>query len=257
MKRLVAAVLLALGLVLGVVLPVTGSGRLPLVLGAVCLAAAGVVAAWSTRTDWSRMAWVAAGVAAAVALVLVPGVVNGRRNAQGIAWTVPRGEHVILAEAGVAVTRRGPTGTLTGRELDSGAQRWRLQLGDPELNIGQLTAQRVGGMLILLDADGLLRGVDLATGNLRWQAAGGRAFPIASPAATPSRCCAASSPTAAGRRPARPRTARCAGTRRPRPPIGTWAPRTPRRALSRGRRASRCCAPGSVTRFATWRAAAS
>ena len=179
MRRLVAAALLALGLVLGIVLPVTGSGRLPLVLGAACLAAAGVVAAWSTRTDWSRMAWVAAAIASAVALLLVPGVVNGRRNAQGIAWTVPQGERVILAEAGVAVTRRGPTGTLTGRALDSGAQRWRLQLGDPALNIGQLTAQRVGGMLILLDADGVLRGVELATGKVRWQAEGARAFPIA------------------------------------------------------------------------------
>ena len=34
-------------------------------------------------------------------------------------------------------------------------------------------------MLILLDADGLLRGVDLATGKLHWQAEGARAFPIA------------------------------------------------------------------------------
>ena len=161
MRRLPAG-LLAAGLILGVVLPLAGFGRLPFLLGVLCLAAAGL----ATR----RAPLAVAGIAAAVLLFLVPGFVNGRRNDEGIAWATPKGERVELAAAGFVITSSSHDGTLTARDLATGARRSRkTRLGEAHFASG-LLVRRVGGTLLVVDRAGVLRGLDLKTGTQRWAA---------------------------------------------------------------------------------------
>ena len=164
--RLLPAGLLAAGLILGVVLPIAGFGRLPFLLGVLCLAAAGIVAARQT----GRRLFALAGIAAAVLLFFVPGFVTGRRNDEGIAWSAPKGERVVLAEAGFAITSSSHDGTITARDLATGARRWRkTNLGKEHFASG-LLVRRVGGTLLVVDRQGRFRGLDLKTGKQRWAA---------------------------------------------------------------------------------------
>ena len=74
----------------------------------------------------------------------------------------------MLAEAGYAVTRDADGYVLTGRDLDTGDQRWRLRLPVGRDPSSQFGVQRVGEMLIVHDRDGRLSGVDVTTGKVRW-----------------------------------------------------------------------------------------
>ena len=95
-----------------------------------------------------------AGIAAAVLLFLVPGFITGRRNDEGIAWSAPKGERVVLAEAGFAITSSSHDGTITARDLDTGARRWRrTDLGKEHFASG-LLVRRVGGTLLVVDRAG-------------------------------------------------------------------------------------------------------
>ena len=159
-------------------LPIAGFGRLPFLLGLVCIALAGVLAARQT----GRAVFALAGIAAAVLLFFVPGFITDRRNDEGIAWTAPKGERVALAEAGYAITSSGDD-AITARDLDTGKRRWRLDLGREHFSEG-LLVRRVGGTLLVVDDAGRLRGVDLETGEQRWDTppASGLVLPaIASP----------------------------------------------------------------------------
>jgi outer membrane protein assembly factor BamB len=157
MRRL-PAVLLAAGLILGVVLPIAGLGRLPFLIGVACLVAAGL----ATR----RAPLALAGIAAAVLLFLLPGFLIDRRNDQGIAWTAPKGERVVFAGAGLAVTSQEAGQRIAGRDLATGKRRW--VLGLPEGSRGDVQVRRVGRTLLVSDRASTLRAVDLATGKLRW-----------------------------------------------------------------------------------------
>ncbi|WP_028067922.1 outer membrane protein assembly factor BamB family protein [Solirubrobacter soli] len=160
--RLFSVALAVVGVVVGVVLPAAGLGLIPLLVGAACLAAAGVIARRGRLIA-------AAGIAAALALLLAPLVVDHIRNRQGIAWAVPEGEGIVLAEAGYAVTRDDGGHVLTGRDLATGKQRWRVRLAETPNESSQFGVQRVGGVLIVHDRGGRLSGVDLATGKQRWR----------------------------------------------------------------------------------------
>ena len=152
-------------------LPIAGSGRLPLLLGAACLVAAGFLAA--RQASRRRALFALAGIAGAVVLLLTPVVVNGRRNDEGIAWAVPKGERVVLAEAGLAVTERNDGRTLTGRELGTGAREWKVDLPDDGRLGSGLIVHRVGKTLLVVGSDGKLRALELATGRERWDAPAG------------------------------------------------------------------------------------
>ena len=162
--RWLPAVLLAAGLILGVVLPIAGFGRLPFLAGVLCLALAGIVAARQS----GRALLALAGIAAAVLLFLLPGFITGRRNDEGITWVTPKGERVELAEAGFAVTSSDNNTTITARELDTGKRRWRMDLDVREHFASNLLVRRVGDTLLVVDNDGRLRGIDLETGKQRW-----------------------------------------------------------------------------------------
>ena len=109
-------------------------------------------------------------LAGAILLLFLPGFVNGRRNDEGIAWVTPKGERVELAEAGVAITSSSADGTITARDLVTGARRWRkTRLGVQNFN-SDLLVRRVGGTLLVVDRAGVLRGLDLKTGRQRWAA---------------------------------------------------------------------------------------
>jgi outer membrane protein assembly factor BamB len=159
--RLLPAGLLAAGVILGVVLPLTGAGRLPFLIGVACIAAAGL----ATR----RTPLALAGIAAAVLLLLLPGFVNGRRNDEGIAWVAPEGERVVFAEAGLAVTQRDQGFDVTGRDIDTGAFRWRHEFAHADTPVGQGEVTRVGKTLLVDDRGGKLHALDLATGKQRWE----------------------------------------------------------------------------------------
>ena len=107
---------------------------------------------------------------AAVLLLFVPGFVNGRRNDEGIAWVAPKGERVELAEAGFAITSSSDDGTITARDLATGARRWRKTLLGKENFASELLVRRVGDTLLVVDREGVLRGLDLKTGKQRWDA---------------------------------------------------------------------------------------
>ena len=177
--RLFPVGLAVLGIVLGVGLPVLGAGRLPVLLGAACWFAAGVVAARQAQRRGAVL--VLAGLVAAVAVLAAPRIVTGVRNGQGIAWAVPAGERVVLAEHGLAVTRDADGVVLTGRDLATGKQRWRRELPKPESPSAQFSVQRVGETLIVHTRDDKLDGLELATGIRRWRDIAGGAPVIASP----------------------------------------------------------------------------
>ena len=97
--RRIAPVLAVAGLVVGIAVPFFWASRLPIFLGAALLVAAGLLA--------HRPLPALAGIAAAVVLLLAPGLINDWRNGRGIAWTVPDGERLLIAEAGTAITAAG------------------------------------------------------------------------------------------------------------------------------------------------------
>jgi hypothetical protein len=165
--RVLAILLAAAGLVLGLALPLAGiASWLPL-LAAVCFLAAGFVGAGAVRR---RGGWLAlAGVLAAAAVIALPVIVNRIGNAKGIAWSVGDRENVEFAEAGMAITAMDGSTVLTGRDLDDGERRWRLDLGKPLQPRGQLRIQRVGRTVLVTGRDGVLRAVDLGTGKVRWK----------------------------------------------------------------------------------------
>ena len=91
-----AIVVLVLGLVVAIAVPFFWASRIPIFIGAALLVAAGLPRA--------RPLPALTGIAAAVVLLLAPGLFNDWRNGRGIAWTVPDGERLLLAEAGAAIT---------------------------------------------------------------------------------------------------------------------------------------------------------
>ena len=103
-------------------------------------------------------------VAAAVVVVLA------RRGGlpEGVAWAAPAVERVILADHGLAITRDRAGQNLTGRDLATGAKRWRLRLAKPATQEFPLSVYRVGEVLLVRQGDGTLSGVDDATGHERW-----------------------------------------------------------------------------------------
>ena len=103
----------------------------------------------------------------------MPVFVNGRRNDEGIAWEVPKGERVVLAEAGTAVTERNDGRTLTARELGAGARNWKVDLPDDGRLGSSLSVRRVGRTLLVVGSDKKLRALDLATGLERWDTRAG------------------------------------------------------------------------------------
>jgi outer membrane protein assembly factor BamB len=165
MRRAALALLVA-GLAVAIAVPFAWESRVPVLLGAALLAAAGLVA--------RRPLAAAVGLVAAAALVFGPGLVDGWRNGRGIAWTVPRGEDLLLAEAGVAVTEDDDAHVLRARDIDSGAETWRLRLPGPRDDDGAQRAWRAGSTLLSVGWDGALRGIDLDRGTVRWTASAAR-----------------------------------------------------------------------------------
>src|SRR5689334_5829253 len=137
--RRTALLLLGLGLLVAIVLPFF-LGRWPVIVGALLIVAAGLAS--------KRFAFAAGAIVLAVVVFLAPGLVNGWANGRGIAWEVPKGENVLLAEAGIAVTGSDKT-VLTGRDLADGKLRWRLPLHDS--STGNLGVWRVGQTLLVSD----------------------------------------------------------------------------------------------------------
>jgi outer membrane protein assembly factor BamB len=170
--RLLAIALALAGVLLGFGLPFAGHGGALLYLAPLCFVVAGVLAARSVQRRGGLL--VLAGVVAAVFALVLPAVVNAVRNRQGIAWSVPSPENLMLAEAGMAVTAMDESTVLTGRDIATGDRRWRLSLGKPLDPSGQLNLQRVGQTLLVTARDGVLRGVDLKTGKERWKTPGSR-----------------------------------------------------------------------------------
>ena len=168
--RLVSVLLFVAGLAIALLGPLVWPGRLPVVLGAVCVLVAALLAAREGQRVWLA----AGGLVLAVVVFLAPGLVNGWRNGRGIAWEVPDGEVVELAADGYAITssiadlRRTEPTTLVGRDIDSGARRWRTTLGRPQEPLGDVTVEHVGQTLLAVDRDGALYALDLRTGSKRW-----------------------------------------------------------------------------------------
>ena len=159
--RRIPFVLLVAGLVVGLAVPFLWASRAPLPLGAALLAAAGL----ATRRPLPALG----GIVAAVALLLVPGFVDDWRNGRGIAWTVPHGEDIVLAEAGVAITEDDEEPVLRARDIDSGEEKWRLRLPEAP-DRGNLRIWRAGRTLLTEGFDDRLRGIDLDRGRVRWEA---------------------------------------------------------------------------------------
>ena len=104
---------------------------------------------------------------AGAAFLLLRGYVQDRRNDEGIAWAVPKGEHVDLAGAGLAVTEADEGRTLIGRDLETGKRRWSVEFSWPTgYHANQL--HRVGRTLILVDRVGDVHALDIGTGRERW-----------------------------------------------------------------------------------------
>lgn len=149
--------LVVLGLAAGIVVPFFWAGALPVYLGAALLVVGGLLA---------RRAWVAAAaIVAAVVLVLALGLVDGYRNGRGIAWTVPEGERLRLAQDGLAVTTTATA--LRGRDLRTGERRWELRMPEGD---GDVRVWRVGDRLIVNWSDDILRAVGVEDGKEQWQA---------------------------------------------------------------------------------------
>jgi outer membrane protein assembly factor BamB len=106
---------------------------------------------------------------AAVLLLFLPGFINGRRNEEGIDWKAPKGERVAFAEAGLAVTQSDEGFTFTGRDIDTGARRWRHAFPHADTPRGQGQVTRVGKTLLVDDRSGKLHALGLATGKQRWE----------------------------------------------------------------------------------------
>jgi PQQ-like domain len=168
--RLLSVLLFVAGLAIALLGPLVWLGRLPVVLGAVCVLVAALLAAREGQRIWLA----AGGLVLAVVVFLAPGLVNGWRNGRGIAWEVPDGEVVELAASGYAITsqtadlRRTEPTTLVGLDIDSGARRWRTALGRPQEPVGDVTVEHVGQTLLVVDRDGALYALDLRTGSKRW-----------------------------------------------------------------------------------------
>ena len=160
--RRIPLVLLVAGLVVGVAVPFFWASRIPIFLGAALLVAAGLLA--------RRFVLALAGIAAAVALLLAPGLVNGWRNGQGIAWDVPERESIELAEAGLAITSDDDEPVLRARDIDSGAERWRLKLPARTADGAGVRVWRADRTLVVVGFDGALRGIDLDAGKVLWEA---------------------------------------------------------------------------------------
>lgn len=164
--RFAAPVLFVAGLVAAIVVPFFWSSRVPVLIGAALVAVAGVLAARAGQ----RFVWAIGGLCVAAVLLLAPGWVNDWRNGRGVAWEVPKGEYVVLAEAGIAVTGDDDvSSTLTGRDLETGKRRWVRTLPKPTRLTGQLRVQRVGKTLIVTDRNSALHALDLDTGKVRWE----------------------------------------------------------------------------------------
>ena len=160
--RRIPLVLLVAGLVVGIAVPFLWESRIPIFLGAALLVLAGLLA--------RRFAFAVAGIAAAVVLILAPGLINGWRNDRGIAWDVPEGESITIAEAGLAITSDDDEPVLRARDIDSGAERWRLKLPDRTADGAGVRVWRAGRTLLVVGFDGALRGIDLDAGEVLWEA---------------------------------------------------------------------------------------
>jgi outer membrane protein assembly factor BamB len=127
-----------------------------------------------------------------VLLFFVPGFVTERRNGQGIAWTAPKGERVVFAEAGLAVTEQDAGRRITARDLETGERRWGRALPDGYRGV---EVRRVGRTLLVSDRADALRALDLATGKQRWAtppvANGYRLPAVANPELVASSVCGA------------------------------------------------------------------
>ncbi|RKQ91585.1 putative pyrroloquinoline-quinone binding quinoprotein [Solirubrobacter pauli] len=155
--RWIPLVLAVLGLAAGITLPFFWASAAPVWLGAALLVVAGALS--------RRLVPAAAALVAAVVLVLAPGLVNGYRNGQGIAWAVPAGERLELAQEGLAVTRT--RSGLRGRDLRTGERRWDLRLPEGD---GDVRVWRIDDRLIVNWSDDILRAVGVDDGRERWQA---------------------------------------------------------------------------------------
>jgi len=160
MRRL-PILLLILGLIVGIAVPFFWASRVPIFLGAALLLAAGIL----TRSRWP----VLASIAAAVALILAPGLINGWRNGQGIAWTAADDEDVLLAESGVVITKADEEPVLRARDARTGELKWQLKLPE-EPNRNPPRIWGAGDTLLTTGFDETLRGVDAKTGKVRWEA---------------------------------------------------------------------------------------
>ena len=160
--RRIPLVLLVLGLIVAIAVPFLWASALPVWLGAALLVVAGVLA--------RRVAIAVAAIVAAVLLVFAPGVISSYRNGRGIAWTVPEGESLRLAQQGLAVMTVRSEPVLRGRDLRTGEQRWDLTLPERSGDSGNMRIWRAGEVLLTTGFDDRLRGVDVADGKVRWEA---------------------------------------------------------------------------------------
>lgn len=165
MRRRLWIVALVLGLVVGIAGPFSWHSAAPVWIGAALLALAGALA--------GRAPLVVAGAVGAVVLVLAPGLVNGYRNGQGVAWTVPEGERLELAQDGLAVTTVEDEPVLRGRDLRTGERRWELRLRDTG---EQPRLWRIGALVLTTGFDETLRAVGADDGKVRWASPGAVTF---------------------------------------------------------------------------------
>ena len=256
--RWLPAALLAAGLILGVVLPIAGSGRLPVLLGAACLLAAGVLAA--RQASRARFLLVLLGILGAVLVVQLPRLVTDARNGQGIAWEARAGERIVLAEAGVAVTSSDKGRTLTGRDIGNGGGKWQIEFPRDGFAGSEPFVSRVGRTLVVVDGANKLRAIDLGTGRQRWDAPAADGFVL--PAVADAEFVAATHCREGGRCTVEVRALRDGSVRwkAPSPPTapGSARRRSPRRSAAtarsgpRARSSSACRRAGPATSCASW-----
>lgn len=155
--RRISLVLLVLALIVGIAVPCFWASAIPVYLGAALLVLAGLLA--------KRVWFAVAAIAAAVLLVLAPGVIDDYRNGRGISWAVPEGERLRLAEDGLAVTSTGSA--LRGRDLSTGERRWELPMPKGD---GDVRVWRIGDRLVVNWSDDILRAIGVEDGKEQWQA---------------------------------------------------------------------------------------